>query len=91
MSEFLFSGAACHIAKEDDIKFAEDVKRWWDVESNGTSMVANKKIREDKPATEIVFLAVKFNGDRYNVDCSGTEIYQLCRTALRQHWDNFEF
>ena len=42
MSEFRLSGAACHIANEDDINFAEIVKKWRDMELYGTSMVADK-------------------------------------------------
>ena len=42
MSEIRLSGAACHVANENDIKLAEVVKKWWDMESYGTSMVFDK-------------------------------------------------
>ena len=67
MSEIRLSGAACHVANEDDIKLAEVVKKWWDIESKGTSMAADKRSRENKLATEILNSTVKFNGDRYEV------------------------
>ena len=51
VSESRLSGAACHVANGDDIKLAETVKKWWDMESYGTSMVADKRSREDKLAT----------------------------------------
>ena len=37
------------------------------MESYGTSMVAEKRSREDTLATEILNSTVKFNGDRYEV------------------------
>ena len=37
------------------------------MESYGTSMVAEKRSREDKLAVEILNSVVKFNGDRYEV------------------------
>ena len=46
VSELRFS-AACHIANDDDVKLAEVVKKWWDMESYGTSMVADKRMKED--------------------------------------------
>ena len=67
MSEILLSGAACHVANEDDIKLAEVVKKCCDMESYGTSMAADKRSREDKLATEILNSTVKFNRDRYAV------------------------
>ena len=43
MSEIRLIGAACHVANEDDINLAEVVKKSWDLESYGTSMVADKR------------------------------------------------
>ena len=65
--EIRLSGAA-YVANEDDIKLAEVVEKCWDIKSYGTSMVADKKSREDKLATEILNSTVKFNGNRYEVD-----------------------
>ena len=65
VSEIRLSGAACHVANEDDIKLAEIFKKWWDMNIYGTSMVADKRSREDKLATEILNSTVRFNGDRY--------------------------
>ena len=88
VSVIRLSGAACHVANEDDIKLAKVVKKWRDMESYGSWMVAEKMRREDKLATE--------NGEVSSMNivtmlvCCGTEINQLCRTTLRQHWDNFK-
>ena len=59
--------AACHVANNDDMKLAEDVKRWWDMESYGTLTVAGRRTKEDKLATEILNSTIKFNGERYQV------------------------
>ena len=59
--------AACHVANEDDLQLAEVVKKWWDMESYGTLMVADKRTKEDKLASEILNSTIKFNGDRYEV------------------------
>ena len=67
VSEIRLSGAACHVANEDDIKLAEVVKKWWDIESYGTSIVAEKRSRENKLATEILNSTMKFNQDQYEV------------------------
>ena len=64
VSELRFN-AACHIANEDDVKLAEVVKKWWDMESYGTLMVADKRTKEDKLASEILNATIKFNGERY--------------------------
>ena len=49
------------------MKLAEVVKKWWDMESYGTLKVADKRTKEDKLATEILNLTIKFNGERYEV------------------------
>ena len=67
VSEIRLSGAAWHVAIENDIKLAEVVKKWWDIESYGTSIVAEKRSRENKLATEILNSTMKFNQDRYEV------------------------
>ena len=36
VSELRFS-AACHVSNENDVKLAEVVKKWWDMESYGTT------------------------------------------------------
>ena len=59
--------AACHVANDDDMKLAEVVKKWWDMESYGTLKVADKRTKEDKLATEILISTIKFNGERYEV------------------------
>ena len=59
--------AACHVANADDLQLAEVVKKWWDMESYGTLMVADKRTKEDKLASEILNSTIKFNGDRYEV------------------------
>ena len=46
LSEFRLSGAACHVANKDEVKLAEIVKKWWDMESYGTSIVADKRRRK---------------------------------------------
>ena len=56
--------AACHVANDDDMKLAEVVRKWWDMESYGTLKVADKRTKDDKRATEIT---IKFNGERYEV------------------------
>ena len=66
VSELRFS-AACHLSNEDDMKLAEVVKKWWDMESYGTAMVADKRSKEDKLASEILHSTVNFNGERYEV------------------------
>ena len=66
VSELRFS-AACHIANDEDVKLAEVVKKWWDMESYGTSMVADKRTKEDKLANEILNSTIQFNGERYEV------------------------
>ena len=40
VSELRYS-AACHTANDDDVKLADVVKKWWNVESYGTTMVAD--------------------------------------------------
>ena len=57
--------AACHVANNDDMKLAEVVKKWWDMESYGTLKVADKRTKDDKLATEILNSTIKFNGERY--------------------------
>ena len=64
--ELRFS-AACHLSNEDDMKLAEVVKKWWDMESYGTAMVADKRSKEDTLASEILQSTVSFNGERYEV------------------------
>ena len=59
--------AACHVANDDDMKLAEVVKKWWDMESYGTLKVADKRTKEEKLATEILNSTIKFNGERYEV------------------------
>ena len=59
--------AACHVSNEDDVKLAEVVKNWWDIESYGTLVVADKRTKEDKLASEILNSTIKFIGDRYEV------------------------
>ena len=66
VSELRFN-AACHIVNEDDVKLAEVVKKWWDMESYGTLMIADKRTKEDKLASEILNATIKFNGERYEV------------------------
>ena len=59
--------AACPVDNDDDMKLAEVVKKWWDMESYGTLKVADKRTKEDKLATEFLNSTIKFNGERYEV------------------------
>ena len=38
--------AACHVANNDDMKLAEVVKKWWDMESYGTLKVDDKRTKK---------------------------------------------
>ena len=39
----------------------------WDMDSYGTSVVADKRTKEDKLANEILNSTIQFNGERYEV------------------------
>ena len=55
--------AACHVSNEDDVKLAEVVKKWWDMESYGKLVVADKRTKEHKLASDILNSTIKFIGD----------------------------
>ena len=59
--------ASCKLPNLEDLELAEDVKKWWDMESYGTSIVAGQRSKEEKIADKILNTTVKFNGELYEV------------------------
>ena len=82
--------AACHVFNDDDMKLAEVVKKWWDMESYGTLKVADKRTKEDKLATEDQIQRSNSTANDMKLVYYGTVNKQLYPTTFRQHWDNFE-
>ena len=65
--EIKLNGSICQLASQEDIDQAEVVKKWWDLESYGTLMIADRRIKDNKFASEQLKPSVKFNGERYEV------------------------
>ena len=82
VSELRYS-AACHTANDDDVKLADVVENGG-IESYGTTMVADRRTKEDK-IDEILNSTIQFNGDRYEVGflCNGEQ--SVYRTTFRLH------
>ena len=75
VSKLRFS-AACQFSNEDDVKLAEVVKKWWNIESYGTLLIAYKQAKVDKFNSASLNSTFKFHGDWYEVSLlwSGEQI-----------------
>ena len=58
--------ASCVTASEDDA-LAEQIKTWWDIESNASRCDVSGRSKEDEKALQMLEQITKFDGERYEV------------------------
>ena len=57
----------CHFAFTDDVKVAENIQTWWDIETYASKINVVSQSKKELQAQKIIESTTKFTGERYEV------------------------
>ena len=57
----------CHFASTEDVKMAENIQSWWDIETYASKINVVSQSRKDLQAQRMLESATNFTGERYQV------------------------
>ena len=57
----------CHFALREDVKVAENIQPWWDIETYASKINVVSQSKKEQPAQKFVESTTKFTGKRYEV------------------------
>ena len=57
----------CHFAFTEDVKVAENIKTWWDIETYASKINVNSHSKKELQAQKMLESTTKFTGERYEV------------------------
>ena len=57
----------CHFASTEDVKMAENIQSWWDIETYASKINVVSQSRKELQAQKMLESATKFTGERYEV------------------------
>ena len=57
----------CHFASTEDVKVAENIQSWWNIETFGSKINVVSQSKKEQQAQKFLQSATKFTGERYEV------------------------
>ena len=61
------SRKVCHFASTEDVKLADNIQKWWDIETHASEMNVVSQSRKKQEAQKFLESTTKFRGERYEV------------------------
>ena len=57
----------CHFDSTEDVKVAENIQSWWDIETYASKINGESQSKKEQPAQKFLESTTKFTGERYEV------------------------
>ena len=57
----------CHFASTEDVKVAENIQSWWDIETYASKINIVSQSKKEQQAQKFLEITTKFTGERYEV------------------------
>ena len=79
----------CHFAFTEDVKVAENIQTWWDIETDASKINVVSQSKKELQAQKMLESTTKFTGERYEVGMLWSELEPNLRTTTAQPWVSF--
>ena len=79
----------CQFSFTDDVRVAEKIQTWWDIESYSSKINVVSQSKKDLQAQKTLESSTKFIGERYDVGMLWSEPEQTYRKTTAQPWVSF--
>ena len=61
------NGNVCHSASAEDVKMAENIQKWWDIEAYASKFNVKSQTKKEHEAEQMLQKSTVFTGERYEV------------------------
>ena len=82
----------CHFASTEDVKVAENMQSWWDIETYASKINVVSQSKKEQQAQKFLESTTKFTDERYERGMLWSEQNQIFQTTTAQplvsstHW-----
>ena len=70
------NGNVCHSASAEDVKMAENIQKWWDIEAYASKFNVKSQTKKEHEAEQMLQKSTVFTEKDMKLECSGVNQIQ---------------